>query len=63
MPRRNRSIRPPAVGLLLVISAGALALTIARPGTGASGEGPEDAANAKNFLLARAYSPDRTGRC
>jgi regulator of RNase E activity RraA len=58
MPRRNRSIRPPAVGLLLAISAGALALAIARPGTGASGEGPEDAANAKNFLPARAYSPD-----
>jgi 4-hydroxy-4-methyl-2-oxoglutarate aldolase len=33
-------------------------LSTARPGTGASGEGPEDTANGKNFLPAKAYGPD-----
>ena len=58
MSRRNRSIRPPAVGLLLAISAGALALAVSQAGTGASDEGPENAAKGKNFLPARAYSPE-----
>jgi len=58
MSRRNRSIPPSAVGLLLVISAGALALAVSQAGTGAPDEGPEDAAKGKNFLPARAYSPE-----
>jgi regulator of RNase E activity RraA len=58
MSRRDRSIRPSALGLLLLISAGALALAVPRPGTGAPGEGPEDAAAGKNFLPVRPHSPD-----
>ena len=58
MSRRNRSIPPSAVGVLLVISAGALALAVSQAGTGASDEGPENAAKGKNFLPARAYSPE-----
>jgi 4-hydroxy-4-methyl-2-oxoglutarate aldolase len=58
MPRSIRSIRSSAIASLIAISVGALALTALRTGAGASDGGPEDVATGKNFLPARAYSPD-----
>jgi 4-hydroxy-4-methyl-2-oxoglutarate aldolase len=60
MSQRNRSVGQSAVGLVLAISIAALTLTLAVPrhGTGASDEGAGDAAGGKNFLPARAYSPE-----
>src|SRR5262249_60692698 len=58
MPGRIRSIRSSAIAPLIAISVGVLSLAVLRAGAGASAEGPEDAARGKNFLPARAYSPD-----
>jgi regulator of RNase E activity RraA len=58
MTGRTRSTRPFAIAVLLATSVGALALAVPRRGTGAAGQGPGDAAEGKNFLAARAYSPE-----
>jgi 4-hydroxy-4-methyl-2-oxoglutarate aldolase len=58
MTERTRSTRPFAVAVLLATSVGALSLAVPRRGTGASGQGHGDAAEGKNFLAGRAYSPD-----
>src|SRR5262249_41880560 len=58
MTGRTRSTRPFAIAVLLATSVGALSLAVPRHGTGASGQGRGDAAEGKNFLAGRAYSPD-----
>jgi regulator of RNase E activity RraA len=60
MNRRTRTVRPPAVALLLVTPAWVLALALAAPrtGRGAADDGPGEHPVGKNFLATRPSSPE-----
>jgi regulator of RNase E activity RraA len=58
MRQNSQSIRWSSAAFLLVSGALSLALIASRAGSGATTEGPADAATGKNFLASRTYSLD-----